>query len=89
MIKNTHVIKGDMSLILMGGGAHNKAYQQLLQTYVTPKLYLAHDLGLATDYIEAQAFGYLAVRSFYGDAISFPTTTGVKTPLTGGVLYGA
>ncbi|MDC1032834.1 anhydro-N-acetylmuramic acid kinase [Candidatus Pelagibacter sp.] len=38
------------------------------------------------DYIESQAFGYLAIRSFLGLPITFPTTTRCKDPTTGGVI---
>ena len=34
----------------------------------------------------AQAFAYLAVRTLKGLPLTFPTTTGVPRPLTGGVL---
>ena len=37
------------------------------------------------DYIESQAFAFLAIRSKEGLPISFPTTTRCKEPLTGGV----
>ena len=37
------------------------------------------------DYIESQAFAFLAIRSNEGLPISFPTTTRCKEPLTGGV----
>ena len=36
--------------------------------------------------MEAQAFAYLAVRSLKGLPLSFPTTTGVPMPMTGGVI---
>ena len=38
------------------------------------------------DYIESQAFGYLAIRSYLGLPITFPKTTGCKAPTTGGVV---
>ena len=38
------------------------------------------------DFIESQAFAYLAIRSIKGMPISFPTTTRCKEPLTGGVI---
>ena len=38
------------------------------------------------DYVESQAFGYLAIRSYLGLPISFPSTTRCKNPTTGGVL---
>ena len=44
------------------------------------------DAGWRGDFIEAEAFAYLAVRSLRGLPISFPTTTGARRPLSGGVL---
>jgi len=41
-------------------------------------------VGWDGDMLEAQCFGYLAVRSLLGLPISLPTTTGVPHPLTGG-----
>ena len=38
------------------------------------------------DFVESQAFAYLAIRSYLGLPISFPTTTGCKNPCTGGVI---
>ena len=38
------------------------------------------------DFVESQAFGYLAIRSFLGLPISFPETTGCKKPCTGGEI---
>jgi anhydro-N-acetylmuramic acid kinase len=42
--------------------------------------------GWSADALEAQAFAYLAVRSLRELPLTFPTTTGVPKPLTGGVL---
>ncbi|MFI4984067.1 MAG: anhydro-N-acetylmuramic acid kinase [Rickettsiales bacterium] len=41
------------------------------------------------NFLEAYAFGYLAVRSVSGLPITFPSTTGVRQPLCGGVLVKA
>ena len=38
------------------------------------------------DYIESQAFAFLAIRSVEGLPISFPSTTKCKEPSTGGIL---
>ena len=43
-------------------------------------------VGWSADALEAQAFGYLAVRTVKGLPITFPGTTGVARPLAGGVL---
>ena len=42
--------------------------------------------GWNADALDAQAFGYLAVRSLRGLPLTFPTTTGVSEPMRGGVL---
>lgn len=46
-------------------------------------------LGYPSKSLEAQLFGYLAIRSYSSLPLSFPKTTGVKAPLTGGVLYSS
>ena len=38
------------------------------------------------DFVESQAFAYLAVRSYLNLPISFPETTGVKIPCSGGII---
>jgi anhydro-N-acetylmuramic acid kinase len=48
---------------------------------------IAEDLGWTGDAIEAQAFGYLAVRSLLKLPLSWPGTTGVSEPVSGGVLW--
>ena len=44
------------------------------------------NLNVDGDYIESQAFAYLAIRSYLGLPISFPGTTGCDKPITGGVI---
>ena len=46
----------------------------------------AADLGWDGDALEAQAFAFLAVRSLRGLPLTFPGTTGVPRPMTGGRL---
>ena len=45
------------------------------------------EVGWNGDALEAQAFAYLALRSLARLPISFPTTTGVPVPMTGGTLH--
>ena len=49
----------------------------------------AEAVGMDGDGLEAEAWAYLAVRSLKGLAITFPGTTGVPRPLTGGRLARA
>ena len=44
------------------------------------------DAGLDGDMLEAQAFGYLAVRVARGLATSCPATTGVRAAVSGGEI---
>ena len=47
---------------------------------------LIDDYGINGDFIESQAFAFLAIRSFLKMPISFPKTTGCKKPTIGGEL---
>ena len=71
--------------IICGGGRHNAAIMHGLSKLL-PNVTSADALGLNGDAVEAEAWAYLAVRSLKGLPISFPGTTGVAKPLTGGVL---
>jgi len=78
------------SWIVAGGGTRNPTLIRMLQERLAPaSVETADAVGWSADALEAQAFAYLAVRSLRGLPISFPTTTGVPRPLTGGVLANA
>ena len=47
---------------------------------------LIDDYGINGDFIESQAFAYLAIRSYLKLPISFPVTTGCKYPCSGGLI---
>jgi anhydro-N-acetylmuramic acid kinase len=47
---------------------------------------LAEDAGLRGDFIEAEAWGYLAMRSLKGLPLTYPSTTGCRRAVSGGVL---
>ena len=44
------------------------------------------DYGIEGDFVESQAFGYLAIRSLLNLPISFPDTTGCNDSVSGGVM---
>lgn len=74
-------------LIVCGGGAKNLTLLKALKEILPETMVLAAEsLGWNGDFIEAEAFAFLAIRSFYGLPLSFPLTTGVKIPLTGGKI---
>jgi anhydro-N-acetylmuramic acid kinase len=70
--------------IVAGGGAKNGELLRLLKHHTGAEIVTADAVGWSSADIEAQAFGYLAVRSLRGLPITFPSTTGVKEPMTGG-----
>ncbi len=69
-----------------GGGRHNKFLMTRLEDHLK-NVRSIESLGINGDYTEAEAFAFLAARSYKSLPISFPKTTGVKTSMTGGVLY--
>ncbi|NCO04183.1 MAG: anhydro-N-acetylmuramic acid kinase [Alphaproteobacteria bacterium] len=75
------------ALYVAGGGRHNKAMMTWLNEALDYPVLPVEDIGWNGDALEAQGFGYLAVRSLLGLALTLPTTTGVPEPLTGGALY--
>ena len=79
--------KEPKSWIVAGGGARNLTMMRMLRERLQPAVVQAADaLGWASDAIEAQAFGFLAARGLKGLPLSYPATTGVPIPMTGGVI---
>ena len=72
--------------IVAGGGAHNGTLLRDLKTRLGARVLTADEAGWSPDFVEAQAFAHLAVRSLNGLPLTFPGTTGAPRPLTGGVL---
>jgi anhydro-N-acetylmuramic acid kinase len=75
--------------IVTGGGRKNRAIMTMLAERVHHAVVPAEAVHLDGDSLEAEAWAYLAVRSLRGLPISFPGTTGVPQPTTGGVLAKA
>ncbi len=90
-VENTSTEK--TNFILCGGGRKNKFLIQRLKKIMREKGYenllnlkMIDEFGIDGDFIESQAFAYLAIRSYLKLPISFPSTTGCNKPCTGGVL---
>jgi anhydro-N-acetylmuramic acid kinase len=73
--------------VVSGGGRHNHFLMDELKAYLTAPVLSAEDAGWDGDMLEAHGFAYLAMRSRRGLALSLPSTTGVKQPMTGGQLH--
>jgi anhydro-N-acetylmuramic acid kinase len=72
--------------IICGGGRLNPTLIQNLRDLLQASVIVAEDIGMNGDSMEAEAWAYLAVRCLRGLAITFPGTTGVAAPLSGGRL---
>ena len=77
-----------LRVIICGGGRKNLTLIESIKSRIHKDLIIQpiDDYGIDGDYVESQAFAFIAIRSFLGLPISFPETTGCKTPSKGGVL---
>ena len=73
-------------IIVSGGGRKNLSIMKAISESTNIKCENIEKYGLRGDAIEAEAFAFLAVRSLKNLPLSFPTTTGVTKPLTGGKI---
>ncbi len=76
------------NILLCGGGRKNKFLISKIKKNLSPKINikLIDEYKIDGDFIESQAFAYLAVRSIIQLPISFPNTTGCDRPCVGGEL---
>ena len=80
--------KEDPNIIVCGGGRKNKYLMSLIQNKIIEykSFELIDKYNIDGDFVESQAFAFLAIRSILKLPISFPETTGCKKPCTGGVI---
>ncbi len=76
-------------IYITGGGRHNQTMMTALAEKTGLAVLSVDDLGWKGDAIEAEAFGYLAVRSALGLPLSLPQTTSAPKPMAGGRMYKA
>ena len=77
------------NILICGGGRKNKVLIKNINDYLINRNILLKDIddyNLNGDFIESQAFAYLAIRSFLNLSISFPNTTRVSKAISGGNL---
>ena len=86
IVKGIVMAGGTDRIVVSGGGAANPTIMAMLRDAAGVPVTSAAELGWSPDFIEAEAFAYLAARSLHGLPLTYPGTTGVATPLTGGIL---
>ena len=85
---NLEIKKDFLRILVCGGGRHNKTLINKIKNNLTKeiKLELIDDYKINGDFIESQAFAFLAIRSILKLPISFPNTTGCKSPTSSGTV---
>jgi len=74
------------SIIVCGGGRKNYFLMKSFEQKINCPLIRIDDYGVDGDFVESQAFAYLAIRSYLGLPITFSSTTGCKKDCSGGLL---
>lgn len=77
---------GAAGVIVCGGGRRNPTLLSEIGVRCRRPMITAERAGWRGDAIEAEAFAYLAARTLKGLPISFPGTTGVGQPMSGGTI---
>ncbi len=77
----------DCKWLVCGGGRKNKyLLEEIKNNFKKLNIDLIDKYEVDGDFIESQAFAFLAIRSLRGMPISFPTTTRCEKSITGGVI---
>ena len=71
---------------MTGGGRRNPAIMGALRERLAAPVDAVEAVGWDGDALEAQCFGFLAVRVAGGLPISYPETTGAPRAMGGGVI---
>jgi anhydro-N-acetylmuramic acid kinase len=81
-----HLPARPSALWVTGGGRQNATVMQAMADVLDMPVIPIEQAGLDGDFLEAQAFAYLAARVAHRHTISAPMTTGTPYPMTGGRL---
>jgi anhydro-N-acetylmuramic acid kinase len=74
-------------IVLTGGGSKNTYIVDKIREISGISVSIMEDFGFSSQYVEAEAFAYLAIRCLRGLPITFPETTGINMPMSGGKIY--
>ncbi len=86
-----HFSNSQNSLSVVCGGGRKNIYlmnmiNKKLFNFNNLKFFPIENFGINGDFVESQAFAYLAIRSFLNLPLSFPKTTRCLQPCSGGIL---
>ena len=75
------------TILISGGGRKNRFIIDNMKKKLNSPISLIDEFNFNGDFIESQAFAYLAIRSYLKKFITLPSTTGVKKPCLGGKIF--
>ena len=80
--------KKNLKVLTCGGGRKNKTLLNKIKKKTGENIILQSidEYNIDGDFVESQAFAYLAIRNVINEPVSFRSTTGCSTPTTGGIL---
>ena len=73
--------------VVTGGGTYNPTMVKYLKQHLNMPVKTSDEIGWDAMSLDAQSFAFLAVRSLFGLPITYPSTTGVEFPLSGGKIW--
>ena len=75
-------------VLVCGGGRKNKFLIEKIKKNTLKNIIIQpiDEYGINGDFVESQAFAFLAIRSVLKLPISFPNTTGCSKPCSGGKI---
>ncbi len=77
-----------LKVLVCGGGRKNIFLMKKIKENLSDNISIQSidEFGINGDFVESQAFAYLAIRSVLNLPNSFPGTTGCTQPISGGVI---
>ncbi len=81
-----NLVSGNQWLVCGGGRKNKYLLESIKNNFSKIKLDLIDEYEIDGDFIESQAFAFLAIRSLKGMDISFPSTTRCKESVSGGII---
>ena len=88
MMTKSEILDKINEIFVCGGGRKNNFLIDKIRKKILnfKKIKLVDNYNIDGDYVESQAFAFLAIRSILNLPISFPTTTGCLKPISGGEI---
>jgi len=82
------VTTAEYEIYICGGGAHNGAFCERLQSRLKPHLFSTTEaLGIEPDWVEAACFAWMAKQTMEGKTSNLPSVTGAKKHVILGGIY--